>query len=81
MRGFFKMKWLLLGVLVTFPALAPWIARRPAGDSVKKNALVSSEACEAVVRVPVEVVTKGSAPKWIYIDVGGPEAAGSPHAR
>jgi uncharacterized protein YcnI len=59
--GIFKMKALFFGMLLASPAFAVWTLR-------SSEAPVSQ--AEAVVRVPVEVITKGSAPQWVYVEVG-----------
>jgi hypothetical protein len=72
--GFFKMKALLLGLLVASPALAAWICRgSELGVSHQEITSASHDSrplrSESVVRVPVEVIAKGSPPKWVYVEV------------
>ena len=57
------------------PAVAAWVFRNP--DAVVTRPEVRSISYnstaprpQTVVRVPVEVVAEGSAPRWIYVEVG-----------
>ena len=68
------MKALLLGMLVASPALAAWICRdsevavsRQEITSISHHA--SPARSESLIRVPVEIIAKGSAPKWVYVEV------------
>ena len=74
MIGFFKMKTLLLGLLVASPALAAWISRGSESVVSRQEITMISQRAqtprpESVVRVPVEVIAKGSPPKWVYVEV------------
>lgn len=69
------MKALLFGVVLASPAFAVWTLRgseapvsQPEVRSVSFGPAVLRP--EAVVRVPVEVIAKGSAPQWVYVEVG-----------
>lgn len=75
MFGFFKIKALLCGMFLATPAVAAWVFRNP--DAVVTRPEVRSISYnstaprpQTVVRVPVEVVAEGSAPRWIYVEVG-----------
>lgn len=68
------MKALLLGMLLASPALAAWICRGSELPVCRQEITRSSNhstppRLESVVRVPVEVIAKGSAPKWVYVEV------------
>lgn len=69
------MKALLLGMFLASPAFAVWSIRsseapasKPEVRSVSFAAAVTQP--NAVVRIPVEVIAKGSAPQWVYVEVG-----------
>ncbi len=75
MFGIFKMKALLFGVFLASPAFAMWTLRGSEAPVSKPAARAASftpqsPPAEAVVRVPVEVIAKGSAPQWVYVEVG-----------
>ncbi len=59
-------------MLVASPAAGVWVFR--GSDSAPSRPEIRSISnnlhSEAIVRVPVEVIAKGSAPQWIYIAVG-----------
>ncbi|MES2659116.1 MAG: PEP-CTERM sorting domain-containing protein [Verrucomicrobiota bacterium] len=70
-----KIKGLLFGLLLASPAIGLWMlhrtpppAKRPEIQSVSFGGVVPLP--ENVTRVPVEVLSKGSAPEWVYVDVG-----------
>ena len=74
--GLFKMKFLLVGVLLASPAIAAWTLRgteKPDTAAIRQTAFDSkiqpARPSEAV-RVPVEVIEKGTATQWIYIETG-----------
>lgn len=71
MLGFFKMKPLLLGLFLATPAVAAWMSREPEPPpaAVRQVAYVPHPAESAPIRVPVEVLEKGSAPQWVYVEV------------
>ena len=61
---FFQIKALLFWLLLASPAVAAWMFREPSAE-------VSQVAApEPLARVPVEIITKGSAPRWVYVEVG-----------
>lgn len=68
------MKVLLLGVLLASPPVAAWILHEPkpapqiAGIQLVANTALP-HAANGAVQVPVEVVTTGSAPQWVYVEV------------
>ena len=69
------MKALLFGMFFASPAVATWafhrpetVAARPEIQAVSHTSLAPLSA--PVVRVPVEVIAKGSAPHWVYVEVG-----------
>ncbi len=68
------MKPLFLGLLLVSPALGAWIFHRtPELDCTASGAIIAAVPAHppaAIVRVPVEVIAKGSAPQWIYVQVG-----------
>lgn len=70
------MKTLLLGVLLASPVFATWICRgSELPVSHQEIRVISNNQIGAfslpVVRVPVQVIAKGSAPKWVYVEVAG----------
>lgn len=67
-----KTKVLLLGFLVVSPSVIVWVFRgSDAAASRPEIRPVSNSSLEESVRVPVEVIAKGSAPQWVYIEVTG----------
>lgn len=75
MFGIFKMKALLIGMFLASPAFAVWTFRGSEAPVPKREvrAVPFNPAVprpEAVVRVPVEVIAKGSAPQLVYVEVG-----------
>lgn len=74
MRLILKIKTLFIGMLVASPAVAVWVMRdgkvpKQTGEMVRISCPIPSERTP-VVKVPVEIVTPGSAPRWVYVDVG-----------
>ncbi len=73
MFGFVQIKVILLGMLLASPAVALWGYRNhksfTASHDVPSVASVQP-AAEAVTRIPVEVIADGSAPQWVYVQVG-----------
>ena len=67
------MKALFFGLLLASPAVAVW--RIHGGESSTSRPEVrrisNTTRPETTVRVPVEVMAKGSPPEWIYIEVAG----------
>ncbi len=68
------MKTLIFGLLLASPAFAVWAHR--SSEKAALHAEVrpisyppgATGAAESVVRVPIEVIEKGSAPKMIYVE-------------
>lgn len=70
------MKTLLLVLLVASPAVASWAWRgvEPAPVQPKTRPIsypLTTPGSESVTKVPVEILSKGSAPEWVYIQVPG----------
>ena len=68
------MKSLLLALLLASPPLAAWIIRSepslmPASGNRPVTGQSTASDPEPTQRLPVEVVQKGSAPQWIYVEV------------
>lgn len=75
MFGIFKLKVLVFGLFLAFPALAMWIYRSQAAEASHRVAVSSSMAFtdaahETTVRIPVEVIVTGNAPEVVYVQVG-----------
>jgi hypothetical protein len=74
--GFFKMKFLLIGLLLASPAIAAWTLRGAEKSdpvAIRQRAFdpkIQSARPSEALRVPVEVIEKGSAAQWIYIETG-----------
>ncbi|MEO6477789.1 MAG: PEP-CTERM sorting domain-containing protein [Luteolibacter sp.] len=69
-----KIKGLLFGMLVASPAVGLWVLHRtpvkearPEIHTISFGGAVPLPA--TVSRIPVEVISKGSAPEVIYVDV------------
>lgn len=82
MLGFFKMKILLLGAVVASPAVITWVWRGGEPSAVvgvhPVAHVTTTVLAEPTVKVPVEVVSKGSAPQWVYVEVGGADSVPEP---
>lgn len=70
----FKIKVLRLGMLLAFPAIAAWICRgsevATSSSEVRPISFTTDAAhAESVVRLPVEIIAKGNAPHWIYVNI------------
>lgn len=70
-----KIKGLLFGVLLASPGVGLWLLHRtPPAAHGKGIQPVSYSAVDPpsgnVTRVPVEVISKGSAPQWVYVSIG-----------
>ena len=75
MLGFFKMKSLLLGMFLASPGVAAWMLHHPEPIAAPAEIQLISSTSAApppslVVRIPVEILSKGSAPRWVYVEVG-----------
>lgn len=70
MFGLFKIKALLIGMLLASPPVAAWMWRgaEPATKITETPAVPAIESPTAV-QIPVEVVAKGSASQWVYVEV------------
>lgn len=83
MFGFLNIKVLLLGVVFATPLAVTWVWRggdapaRPV-QGVRTIGTTSEVIPQPTVRMPVEVVAKGSAPKWVYVEVAPPESVPEP---
>lgn len=69
------MKGLLFGVLLASPGVGLWMHLRtpPASQSAdiqKISYVAATPAPVEVTQIPVEVISKGSAPQWVYVNVG-----------
>ena len=67
MVGFLKIKTLVFGFLLA----SPFVAIQ--GFKSRKSLEVNHEVppvVESVSRIPVEVIAEGSAPQWVYVQVG-----------
>ena len=74
MFGLFRIKSLIFGLFLASPGLAAWAYLGMGSvDSVDASPQVSlgtagSHGGERL-RVPVEVIAKGSPPQWVYVEV------------
>ena len=61
-------------MLLATPAVAAWVFRSPDAVVTPEVRSISCNSTaprpQAVVRVPVEVIAKGSTPRWVYVEVG-----------
>jgi hypothetical protein len=62
-----KMKPLLLVALLASPPLAAWALR--GADSKPAPTEFPAVSSEPVIRIPVEIVTEGSEPRWVEVEV------------
>lgn len=76
MFGILKIKALFLGLLLASPPVAAWMLR---GDEkiIQETAVQPVTESQRARKVPVEVVSKGSEPEWIYVEVA-PQAVPEP---
>ncbi len=73
MLGFVQIKVLLFGMLLASPAVALWAFRSHKPLTINQEIPALSDAQPAagsVSRIPVEVIANGSAPQWVYVQVG-----------
>lgn len=67
------MKALFLGLLLASPPVAAWILRapEPALQSTQNESVTAPQlaAQPGAMQLPVEIVTKGGTPKWVYVEV------------
>ena len=62
-------------MLLASPGLGLWMLNRtpPVSQRTEIQPVSNNELAplaENVTRVPVEVITKGSAPQWVYVSIG-----------
>lgn len=73
MFGLVQIKVLVFGLLLATPAVALWGLRSHKSLTMnQKNPTVPAvqSVADSVTRIPVEVITNGSAPQWVYVQVG-----------
>ena len=64
------MKALLIGMLLASPPVAAWILRAPAQSmEIADIQLVPEKSTSSEIRIPVEVVAKGSPNQWVYVQI------------
>ena len=67
------MKALLIGLLLASPPVAAWMLRATGADAAAAGNPVGFHTCNRhparPIQIPVEIVTKGSAPRWVYVEV------------
>ena len=75
MLGLFKIKSLLFGLFIASPVLGFWMLR--SADAIPGSqmnqpvqAIAVASVHEKITRIPVEVISKGEAHEWVYVDVG-----------
>lgn len=71
------MKPLFFGLILASPAIAAWayLDGEPAKQQVPL--LQAARLSAQPLRIPVEVIAKGNAPKWVYVEVA-PQAIPEP---
>ena len=69
------MKGVLVAALLALPPLVAWEIRDKAWLSQPEP---KPAAADPVVRVPVEVLSKGSAPEWVVVEVTAPQSVPEP---
>jgi len=72
--GLLKIKSLVWVVLLACPPVAVWVVRAngapdPNSHIQTVSHVVSSTPAPETLQIPVEVVTEGQAPKWIYVEI------------
>lgn len=75
MFGILKIKGLLIGMLLASPAVGLWMLHRTPPSAVAAEVQPISFGAVVplpadVTRIPVEVISKGRAPEWVYVEVG-----------
>jgi hypothetical protein len=64
------MKILLIGTLLALPPVAAWVLRGQEPPPQKTQDQSFTEIIkDQSVQIPIEVVTKGNASEWIYVEV------------
>lgn len=81
--GFLNMKILAVGVVFATPLAVSWVWRGGEASAVPAAGVRQISAKTAVmdeptVKVPVEVLSKGSAPQWVYVEVGPADSVPEP---
>lgn len=76
MFGILKIKALFLGLLLASPPLAAWMLRSDE-KPIQEPAIQTVTERQGSRKVPVEVVSKGSEPQWVYVEVA-PQAVPEP---
>jgi hypothetical protein len=68
--GLLRIKSLIFGLLLASPALAAWAYLGPGPvDSVRVLPASAGQSSVEPLRISVEVIAKGSAPQWVYVEV------------
>ena len=64
------MKALLIGMLLASPPVAAWVLRgqEPISQTPQDQSFTEIITDQSV-QIPIEIVAKGSASKWIYVEV------------
>lgn len=75
MIGFLNMKIVVIGVVFATPLAVTWVWRGGEATAapvhgVRQISAKTAVIAEPTVKVPVEVISKGSAPQWVYVEVG-----------
>ena len=70
-----KIKGLLFGLLLASPAVGLWVLHRTPTPTPRPEIQPVSfggviPLSEKITQVPVEVISKGSPPTWVYVNVG-----------
>ena len=76
MFGILKIKALFLGLLLASPPLAAWMLRSDE-KSIQETEIQTLTEKQDAHKVRVEVVSKGSEPQWVYVEVA-PQAVPEP---
>jgi len=67
------MKALLLGFLLASPPVAAWVFHGPKSTVAEPSQTAAPAAAlprsSGVTQVPVEIVSNGNAPQWVYVQV------------
>ena len=67
------MKALFFGLLLASPPVAAWIlhAPEPSMQTAQNETITTPQvaAQPEAMQMPVEIVTKGGTPKWVYVEV------------
>lgn len=65
------MKAVLIGMLLASPPVAAWVLRwqEPTTQTTPDQPLAKPTTAPATVQIPVEVVSKGRASEWVYVEV------------